>query len=103
MGQGVQQHRIGGTRPTPVEQDQPREGRQRPQEQGDPRVLPGDVDVAETPEGQHQVGRPLSEDLVGDPIASQPRILGLYWLHDAPLGTCAQVWEFSTPAALALG
>ena len=47
-----QRHRAG------VEQDQPGERGKGAQEQGDPRILPGQVDVAVVPSGHHQVGGP---------------------------------------------
>ena len=75
--QRVQHHRVRGTRPAPVEQDQPRERRQRAEEQSEPGILPGDIDLAEEAEAHYQVGRPVTEHMVGDPIGSQPRVLGL--------------------------
>ena len=45
--------------------------------QDDPRVLPDDVDLAEAAGGHHQVGWPLAQHLVGDPVAAQPRVLRL--------------------------
>jgi hypothetical protein len=71
-GQGVQEHRVGGRRPASVEQDQPREGRQRSEAQGDPRVFPGDVDMAEAPEAHYQVGRSFAEDLVAGRAGQPP-------------------------------
>lgn len=69
--------RVGGARTSPIEHDQPGERRQRAKEQGEPGLLPGDVDVAEAEEGHDQVGRPVANHLVGDPVSSQPRILRL--------------------------
>ena len=75
--------RVGGAGAAAVEQDQPRERGQPAQEQRDPGVLPLQVDVAEGAHGQHQVGRPLPEHLVGDPVVAQPRVCRL-GLHAPP-------------------
>jgi hypothetical protein len=41
------------------------------------RILPRDVEVAVTTAGHHQVGWPMAEHLVGDPIAFQASVLRL--------------------------
>ena len=76
-GQRVQWQGIGGAGAAAVEHDQPGERGQRAQEQGDPGVLPGHVDVAEASSGHHQVGWALPQHLVGDPVAPQPRVVRL--------------------------
>ena len=43
--------RVGGAPTSRIEHDQPGERRQRAKEQGEPGILPGDVDVAEAEEG----------------------------------------------------
>jgi hypothetical protein len=68
--QRIGRERIGGARAPPVEEDQPRERRQRPVEQGQPWILPGNVDVAEAGRGHHQIRWPLPHHLVGDPVPS---------------------------------
>ena len=75
--QRIRRQRIGGARAASVEEDQPGKRRQRPVEQGQPWVLPGNVDVAEAGRGHHQIRWPLPDHLVGDPVPSQPGVLGL--------------------------
>src|SRR4029453_16122196 len=87
QGAGGRAGGVGRPRASPVEQDQPAEGRQPSEEQADPRVLPAEVDVAIAPADQDQVGRTLAEDLVGDPVSSQPRVLRLgYHGSSGPAG-----------------
>jgi len=74
---GIGRERIGGARAGSVEEDQSRERRQRPVEQGQPGVLPGNVDVAEAGCGHDQIRWPLPEHLVGDPVPSQLGVPGL--------------------------
>jgi hypothetical protein len=69
--------RAGEAGATPVKDDQPAKRRQCAAEQADPGVFPGDVDVGEAPGGQHEVGWPVAEDLVGDPVALQACVPGL--------------------------
>jgi hypothetical protein len=80
--QRIRGRRVRGTRAAPVEQDQPRKRRKRPEKQGNPRVLPGDVDGDSA--GHDQVGRPLAEHLVGDPVLTQPGVPRLRQ-HTSPL------------------
>jgi hypothetical protein len=51
------------------------------EEQGEPSVFPGDVDVAEAWQRHDEVGWPLAEHLVGDPVLAHARVLGLGLHH----------------------
>ena len=88
-GQGVRREGVRGSGAAPVEQDQSAERCQTTQEQGGPRVLPGDVDVAVAAAGQHQVRWAAAEHLVGDPVPVQPGVPGL-GLHGSPAPGIAQ-------------
>jgi hypothetical protein len=84
---------IGGAGAAPVEAQQPGERGQPAQEQCHLGVFPDDVDMAEGTHGEHQVGRSLPEDLVGEPVRSHPRVLGLRLRglssHSRPLFGCS--------------
>jgi hypothetical protein len=94
MGQEALRQRVGGARASPIEQDQPGERCQRAQEQGEPGVLPGDVDVAEAEGGHDQVGWPLAEHLVGDPVVAQSGVPRLR-LHSP--SSRSRPWRHSRP------
>jgi hypothetical protein len=75
--QRVGRQRVRGPGPAPVEAQQPRERGQPAQEQRHLGVVPDQVDMAEAAHGEHQVGRPLAEDLVGEPVRPEPGVPGL--------------------------
>ena len=64
--QRIRGRRVRGTRAAPVEQDQPRKRRKRAEKQGNPRILPSDIDGDSA--GHDQIRWPLAERLVGDPV-----------------------------------
>jgi hypothetical protein len=59
-------HAVGEARPSLVEQDQPREGREALVEAGERAHLPGEVEVREAAGAEEQVGRPVADHLVRD-------------------------------------
>jgi hypothetical protein len=86
MRQGVRRCRVRGAHTPPVEQNKPGEGGKPAVKEGEPWVLPDQVDAAEDTEGHDQVRRSVTKHLVGDPIVAQARVLG-FWLHGPPLLT----------------
>jgi hypothetical protein len=80
MAAGVGRERVGDARASPVKDDQPAKRCQRATEQRDPGVFPGDVQVTKAPGGQHEVGWPFAERLIGNPVLAEPRVPGL-WVH----------------------
>jgi hypothetical protein len=81
LHRGIVLRPIGEPRPSRIDHDQPREGRQATQEPREARLLPVVVDVREQPRDEHEVDRPAADHLIGDVDIAALRVLNPRTVH----------------------
>ena len=74
VGQAIGRDPVGEARAALVEEDEPPHRSEPPVEAGELRVLPAGLEGADPAVHEHEVERPLADDLVGDPDVAAARV-----------------------------